>query len=211
MSYASNEHILINTNLILRINMFAFNPLASIPSNNRLDGTNYVSWKRNLNIVLTCEGIIWVTLESLHVAPTESSIPEERANYEAWRKDDEKARMYILASLNEVMQSQHQSVSTSSAMLLSLQEMFGVQSRSTKQMVMKQIMNTIMSKGTSVRGHIIKMIGLFNEVRDIGVEIDWETRNNMVLETLPPSFNHFKLNYSINKLEWSLTELMQQL
>ena len=33
----------------------------------------------------------------------------------------------------------------------------------------------------------------------------------MVLETLLPSFNHFKLNYSMNKLEWSLTQLMQQL
>ena len=108
MSYASNEHILINTNLILRINMSAFNPLASILSNNRLmHGTNYVSWKRNLNIVLTCEGIIWVTLDPLHVAPTESSTPEERTDYEAWRKDDEKSRMYILASLNEVLQSQH--------------------------------------------------------------------------------------------------------
>ena len=145
MSYASNEHILINTNLILRINMPAFNPLASILSNNRLDGTNYVSWKRNLNIVLTCEGIIWVTLESLHVAPTKRSTPEERGDNEAWRKDDEKARMYILASLNEVLQSQHQSMSTLSAMFLSLQEMFGVQSRSAKQMVMKQIMNTRMS------------------------------------------------------------------
>ena len=120
MSYASNEHILINTNLILRINMSTFNPLASIISNNMLDGTNYVSWKRNLNIVLTCEGIIWVTLESLHVAPTKSSTPEERAYYEAWMKDDEKARMYMLASLNEVLQSQHQSMSTSSEMLLSL-------------------------------------------------------------------------------------------
>ena len=83
MSYSINEHILINTNLILRINMFTFNTLASIILNNRLDGTNYVSWKRNLNIVLTCEGIIWVTLEPLHVAPTESSTPKERANYEA--------------------------------------------------------------------------------------------------------------------------------
>ena len=84
--------------------MFAFNPLASILSNNRLDETNNVSWKRNLNIVLTYEGIIWVTLEPLHVAPTESLTPEERADYEAWRKDDDKARMYILASLNEVLQ-----------------------------------------------------------------------------------------------------------
>ena len=83
MSYDSNEHILINTNLILRINISAFNPLASILSNNRLDGTNYVSWKRNLNSILTCEGIIWVTLELLHVAPTKSSTLEERADYEA--------------------------------------------------------------------------------------------------------------------------------
>ena len=89
MSYASDEHILTNTNLILKINMYAFNPLASIISNNRLDGTNYVSWKRSLNILLTCEGIFWVTLEPLHVAPTESSTLEERANYEALRKDDE--------------------------------------------------------------------------------------------------------------------------
>ena len=41
-----------------------------------------------------------MTLESLHVAPTESSTLEETADYEVWRKDDEKARMYILASIH---------------------------------------------------------------------------------------------------------------
>ena len=76
---------------------------------------------------------------------------------------------------------------------------------------MKQIMNTRMSEGTPVRDHMIKMIGLFNELGDLGADIDWERQNNMVLETLPSSFNHFKLNYSMNKLEWSLTKLMQQL
>ena len=150
-----------------------------------------------------------MTLEPLHVAPTESLTLEKRADYEAWRKDDGKARMYFLASLNEMLQSQHQSMSISSAMLLSLQEMFGVQSRSTKKMVIKQKMNTRMSEGTLVRDHIIKMIEHFNELGDLGADIDCETQNNMVLETLPPSFNHFKLNYSMNKLEWSLTELMQ--
>ena len=78
-------------------------------------------------------------------------------------------------------------------------------------MVMKQIMNTRMSEGIPVRDHTIKMIGLFNELGDLGADIDWETQNKMVLETLPPSFNHFKLNYSMNELEWSLTELIQQL
>ena len=79
--------------------------------------------------------------------------------------------------------------------------MFGVQSRLAKQMVMKQIMNIRMSEGTSVRDHMIKLIGLFNALGDIGADIDWETQNNMVLKTLTHSFNYFKLNFSMNKLE----------
>ena len=98
-------------------------------------------------------------------------MPEERADYGAWRKDGEKSRMYILAYLNEVLQSQHQSMNTSSVMLLSLQEMFRVQSRSGKQMVMKQIMNARMSEGTLVRDHMIKTIRLFNELGDLGSDL----------------------------------------
>ena len=80
MSYVRNENTLANTNLVLRINLSTFNLLASIISNNKIDGTNYVSWKTNLNIVLTCEGMIWVTLELHFVAPTKSSKPKERAD-----------------------------------------------------------------------------------------------------------------------------------
>ena len=72
-------------------------------------------------------------------------------------------------------------------------------------------MNTRMSKFIPMRDHLIKRTMPFNELGDLGADIDWETQNNMVLETLSPSFNHFKLNYSMNKLEWSLTERMQQL
>ena len=50
--------------------------------------------------------------------------------------------------------------------------MFGVQSRSAKKMVMKQIMNTRMSEGTPMRDHMIKMIGLLNELGDLSADID---------------------------------------
>ena len=35
--------------------MSAFSPLATILTQNKLTGNNYVEWKRNLNIVLTAE------------------------------------------------------------------------------------------------------------------------------------------------------------
>ena len=35
--------------------IMAFNPLDIILKENKLDGTNYIDWKRNLDIVLTAE------------------------------------------------------------------------------------------------------------------------------------------------------------
>ena len=38
-----------------------------------------------------------------------------------------------------------------------------------------------------------------------------QSKVDMILETLPTSYNQFKLNYNMNKLNMDLTELMQEL
>ena len=58
---------------------------------------------------------------------------------------------------------------------------------------------------------MLDVIGLLNEIEIMGGEIDGETQVDMILETLPESFDSFKLNYSMNKLSYSLTELMKEL
>lgn len=45
--------------------------------------------------------------------------------YDKWVKADEMARCYILFSMTNVLQHQHQSMTTAYAMLESLKEMFG--------------------------------------------------------------------------------------
>ena len=42
-------------------------------------------------------------------------------------------------------------------------------------------MNTRMNEGTLIRGHMIHMISLFNNVVILGVEIDRETQVDMIL------------------------------
>ena len=83
--------------------------------------------------------------------------------------------------------------------------------RLARQATLKTIMNTKMSKGTSVRDHVICMIKFFNEIKILGTKIDGETQVDMVLETLLDSFKQFKLNYSINKMVVTLTKLMREL
>ena len=45
----------------------------------------------------------------------------------------------------------------------------------------------------------------------LGAEIDLETQVDIVLNSLPASFTQFKLNYHLNKVDYSLSELMNSL
>ena len=49
-----------------------FNPLATILNQNKLVGSNYVDWKRNLDIVLTASGYKYV----LTTVPLEKPLPD---------------------------------------------------------------------------------------------------------------------------------------
>ncbi|KAH0715227.1 hypothetical protein KY284_008132 [Solanum tuberosum] len=96
--------------------MSHFNPLSSILNQNKLEGPNYVDWKRNLDIVLTSEGFKYVFVEECPIKPTDATDEEIKA-YEKWVKADEMARCYILASILNVLQHQHQSMTSAYDML----------------------------------------------------------------------------------------------
>ena len=83
-------------------------------------------------------------------------------------------------------------------MMLYLKEMFGEQSRSARQTAMKNLMSTKMMEGTPVREHVLKMISFINELDMLGAEIDSETQVDVILASLPDSFNQFIMNYNMN-------------
>ena len=45
----------------------------------------------------------------------------------------------------------------------------------------------------------------------LGGEIDAESQIDIILELLPDSFNQFKLNCSMNKIDFTLAELLNEL
>lgn len=55
------------------------------------------------------------------------------------------------------------------------------------------------------------MIDHLNVLEVLGVKIDSQTQSDIILELLPDSFNSFKLNYNMNKMNLSLAELMSSL
>ena len=84
---------------------------------------------------------------------------------------NQKTKCIILRSLDDVLQHQHVSMPTIYDILASLNEMFRGKGRPTRQATLKAIMDAKMSEGTPIRDHMIRIIGLLNEIEILGVEI----------------------------------------
>ncbi|XP_077237242.1 uncharacterized protein LOC143878913 [Tasmannia lanceolata] len=121
------------------------------------------------------------------------------------------AKCYILGSMSNVLQRQHVGMASSMDIMHNLREMFGQENRSARQIVIKGLVFTKMVEGTSVRDHILKMMGYLNELEVLEVMLDAESQVDMVLASLPPPFNDFVMNYHMNKLSMMLTELLNHL
>ena len=201
-------HVCFNFQIII---MSSFSPLATIITQNKLTGTNFVDWKRNLDILLTAEGHKYVLTTPCPPEPAANASNAVKDIYNWWKKSDELARCYMLGSMSNVLQCQHEKFSTAAELILNLKEMFGEQSRPARQSAMQMVMNTKMSEGTPVREHVLKMIGYLNVLEVLGAEIDGETQVDMILNSLPASFTQYKLNYNMNKLKLSLSELVSSL
>ena len=91
------------------------------------------------------------------------------------------AKCYILASISNVLQHQMQDVELALDIMLSLKEMFGEQGRFARQETMRQIYNTKMAEGTSMREHYLRMISNLNTLKVLGANIDGESQVDMIL------------------------------
>ena len=85
--------------------------------------------------------------------------------------------------------------------------MFAEQGRPARQAAMRVLMSTKMAEGTPVHDHILKMMDSLNKANVLSAEIDAESHINMILESLPDSFNNFKIKYNMNKINLTLAEL----
>ncbi|KAL5575544.1 hypothetical protein UlMin_017243 [Ulmus minor] len=126
----------------------SFNPLSVILSQNKLIGENFTDWKRNLNIVLTSERHKFVLLEACPPEPAANAAKAIREAYDKWIASDDMARCYMLASMSNVLQQQHQGMRTAADVMASLQAMFGETSTRARFEAVKAIMNSRMKLRT---------------------------------------------------------------
>ncbi|KAM1615850.1 hypothetical protein ACFX15_024258 [Malus domestica] len=149
--------------------------LAKILDKHCLEGHNFPSWYRNVKILLTLEKIVYVLDKApTHIPLGPEAIEDERAKYDKHVEDDRQAKCYLLASMNEELQRQHEGMDSASSIILHLTELYGEGMRNRRFSTVSELVKTKMVKGAPVHQHVLKMIGLIEQLENLGTPLDGE-------------------------------------
>ena len=93
----------------------------------------------------------------------------------------------------------------------SLREMFEQPSYSLRDEVIKHIYTKRMKEGAFIREHVLDMMMHFNIVEVNGEPIDEAKQVSFIFQSLLKSFIQFQTSASLNKIEFNLTTLLNEL
>ena len=153
--------------------------LRSVLEKDKLNGTNFIDWSRNLRIVLKQEKKLEV-LE--HPLPNEPARNATNAQMEAFKKkknDSNDVTCLMLATMSPELQKKFVDMEAFEIMT-HLKEMFQEQARHEGFMTTKALTSYKMAPGTSVSAHVLKMKGYIDTLEKLDVPIRRELATDLI-------------------------------
>ncbi|XP_062106637.1 uncharacterized protein LOC133817976 [Humulus lupulus] len=133
----------------------ASNPTILLLSKELLTDENFMKWKSNINIVLNGDNSKFVMTETEPDFPRENPLKVMRGKYERLTTANNKAKVYMLASMLETLMTKMENVKTAYDIMDQLQEMFWHKSAQASFEATKRYVNCRMAPGQHARDHFI--------------------------------------------------------
>ncbi|XP_062114305.1 uncharacterized protein LOC133825366 [Humulus lupulus] len=108
------------------------NPIIALLSLEKLNGDNFMRLKSNLNLMLVSENHKFILTEECPKEPAATAPKNVQDKYDAWIQFNNKAKCYMLVSMNDVLRRKHETLEIVFDLMDSLQAMFGQQSDQNK-------------------------------------------------------------------------------
>ena len=181
--------------------------LRSLLEKEKLNGTNYADWIRNLRIVLRAEKKEEILDNPLGEVPGDNATAAAIAAYKKAYDASNEVSCLMLACMEPDLQMQFESNYDANEMFVALNEMFQTQARTERFNVSKAFVECKLAEGAAVGPHIIKMVGYVQRLEKLGFPVGKELATDFILASLPPSYGNFISNYHMHGAEKGLNEL----
>ncbi|KAG8472923.1 hypothetical protein CXB51_035047 [Gossypium anomalum] len=145
--------------------------------------------------------------------PDEPPADASRADKDAYKKHlDEMVDVgcLMLATMNPELQKQHEDM-VAYDMIEHLKELYQGQARQERFDISKALFQCKLAEGSPVGPHVLKMIGYIESPSKLGFPLSQELATDVILQSLPDSYNQFVLNFNMNEIDKTLPQLLSML
>ncbi|KAI3780415.1 hypothetical protein L2E82_10396 [Cichorium intybus] len=178
--------------------------ILSLCSKVTLDGTNYNDWICNIKMALRFEHKEYV-LETELVEP-DTATPEEISSYQKHSDDATKVACIMIATMNPELQRIYEDY-WPYKMHKELTEKFRKQERIERREVVKAFTNGKPKDRESICTHVQRIHGYMERLRKLEMPVYEDLAVDIVLNSLPSSYDQFTLAYHLNNNQETLAEL----
>ncbi|KAK1660975.1 hypothetical protein QYE76_049134 [Lolium multiflorum] len=199
-----SEHV-IPKDMASPINFNQFLEKEKLKSN----GSNFTDWFRHVRIFLNGGNLQYVLDAPLGDPPAETETDEVKNVY-ATRKTDSQVQCAILCSLEADLQKRFEHHDPHE-LINELKTIFETHAAVECYEASKHFFSCMMEEGSSVSEHMLAMTGHAKKLSDLGIVIPNRLGINRVLQSLPPSYKNFVMNYNMQNMNKELPELFAML
>src|SRR5664279_4924187 len=173
-------------------------------------GTNFADWYRNMRIVVKGAKKDYVLQATLSDAPNDNATQAVLDLFQTRSDDYIAIQCAILAAMEPELQKRFENWSPYET-IVELQGMFQKQARSARYETSQALLGCKMAEGSSVSAHVIKLHGYVQKLGALGVPFPSELGTDIILNSLPPSYAGFVMNFNMHGMNKSLAELFVML
>ncbi|KAK1693781.1 hypothetical protein QYE76_010478 [Lolium multiflorum] len=166
------------------------------------------------------EDAIWVTermgLRKLMKVQCDFSVPLIKQLYATltFKKDDDRTMQWMSGSSISLLEAELQKRFENHdpcEMMRELKVIFETHAAVESYEASKQFFGCMMEEGSSVSEHMFAMSGHAKKLSDLGMMIPNQLGIHRVLQSLPPSYKNFVMNYNMQNMNKDLPELFSML
>ena len=174
------------------------------------DGSNYTDWVRNLRIILIAAQKNYVLEAPLGARPAAGATPDVMNVWQSKADDYSIVQCAILYGLESGLQrcfERHGAYE----MFQELKLIFQANARVERYEVSNKFYSCKLVENSSLSEHILRMSGYHNHLTHLGVNLPDDSVIDRVLQSLPPSYESFVMNYNMQGMEQTIPELFAML
>ena len=175
------------------------------------NGLNFSKWREQVNFNLGVLDLDLALLEEKHANITDMSNEAEKLNQKAWDKSKRLCLSFMRMTIANNIKSTLPECVIAKECLKLVEECFHSANKSLTGTLMVELVTMKYDGLRSMQQHILDMTNIAARVTTLGMKVGDSFLVQFIMNSLPPEYGPFQINYNTIKDKWDVNELASKL